>query len=170
MRKNWLFAITGFVIFMIVLALPGCASNRSAEANGLEGLSVTPSPGENLSNSDNKSTEIVLKYVQADKVLSDKQYFSPWYPLRTVKEGEYILEVNGSIQNNNSDPEITMYAKGYDKVGNQVAWTLDQSSISGQIGLHLQKGGTGEFALHLNYSEDIKSIRIFADNYQTTPP
>ncbi len=170
MRKNWLFAMIGLVVVTMVPALTGCAGDRSAETTVLGGLDVTPSRGEILLNSDNKSTEIVLKNVQIDKVLSDKQYFSPWYPPNTVKQGEYIIVASGSVQNNGPNPEITVYANGFDSSGKQVAWTLDQSSLAGRIGLHLQKGESGEFTLHLNYSGEIKSIQVFADTYQTTPP
>jgi len=42
-----------------------------------------------------------------------------------------------------------------------VAWTLDSSGIIGQVGLQLETGQTGPFILHLNFSDKIKSIRLF---------
>lgn len=170
MRKNSLFAIAALAISTLGLALFGCVGSRSPETGVLEGLSITPGPGEILPNSDNRSSEIVLKNIRIDKVLSDKQYFSPWYPPNTVKQGENILVARGTVKNNGLNPEITIYAIGLDVAGNQVLWTLDQSGIAGRVGLHLGKGDTGEFTLHMNYSEAVKSIHIFADTYQTAPP
>ncbi len=126
-------------------------------------ITVTPAPGDFLTNSEEASSEVMLKNIRINKSVSDKQYFSPWFPGNTVNAGEYILMVSGSIQNQHSDnKEIAMYAEGYDEKGQQVAWTLDAAHIAGQIGLHLENGETGEFTTHLNFSENIKSIRIFA--------
>ena len=94
-----------------------------------------------------------------------------WSTINTINIGDPILIVSGSIQNNHQEnKEIMMYADGYDKAGKQVAWTLDASSIAGQIGLHLETGETGTFTLHLNFAENIKSIRIFGNNYSQIPP
>ena len=63
-----------------------------------------------------------------------------------------------------------MYAEGYDEAGKQIAWTLDADHIAGQIGLYLGYGETGEFTLHLNLSDGIRTIRIYANNYNVAPP
>ncbi len=134
-------------------------------------LNVIPSPGNYLLNSQNQSSEVLLKAVHINQEFSDKQYISPGYPLHTVNAGEYILEVSGIIWNNHKqNKEIAMYAEGYDELGKQVSWTLDAAHIAGQIGLHLENGETGEFTLHLNFSDNTKSIRIFANNYSVSPP
>ena len=134
-------------------------------------VTLTPTTGAYLFNSQNESSEVLLKSVAIEKSVSDKQYFSPWYPSHTVNEGEAIFIVSGSIQNNHpANKWINMYAGGYDKTGKQVAWTLDASNILGQILLNLETGETGEFTLHLNPAENIKSITIFASNYPIPPP
>jgi hypothetical protein len=75
------------------------------------------------------------------------------------------------VQNNHAtNKEILMYAEGYDASGKQIAWTYDASSIVGQIGLHLETGEISSFTIHLNFDENIKSIRIFANTYAVTPP
>jgi len=130
------------------------------------GMYVIPSAGNYIPNS-----EIWLQYVHIEKVFSDKQYFAPWYPLHTVNEGEFIIEVSGSIQNKHPQYEyITMYAEGYDETGEQVAWTLDDAHIAGQIGLYLKNEETSEFTLHLNFSDNMKTIHIFANVYGLPPP
>jgi hypothetical protein len=133
-------------------------------------IKLTPPPGNYLFNSENKSSDVLLKSVEIEKSVSDKQYPSVW-KLPAVKAGESILIVKGSIQNNHpTNKEILMYAEGRDKTGKQVAWTLDAAGIVGQLGLHLETGETDQFTLHLNFAENIKSIRIFANNYDITPP
>lgn len=156
------------IIFSIMASLIiGCTNNIDTETQ----IEVSPSPGIYLSNSQNISSEVLLKDVQINKSVSDKKYFSPWYPSRTVNTGESILIVTGHIQNKHVDnKEIAMYAEGYDETGKQVAWTLDIAHIAGQIGLHLENDETGTFILHLNIAENIKSIRIFANNYNVPPP
>jgi hypothetical protein len=134
-------------------------------------ITVTPAPGAFLTNSDEASSEVLLKDIQINKSVSDKQYISPWFPGNKVNVGEFILVVSGSIQNQHKEnKEIAMYAEGFDESGHLVAWTLDAAHIMGQIGMHLENGETGEFTLHLNFSEKTESIRIYGSNYPFTPP
>jgi len=63
-----------------------------------------------------------------------------------------------------------MFANGYDGEGEQVAWPLDNAHISSQILLIIENGETGEFTIHLNTAENIKTIRIFANSYNISPP
>lgn len=141
-------------------------------------IAVTPSPGNYLTNSQNVSSEVLLKDIQVTYGVSDRQYGYPyfyagessWYQ-NAVNVGDSILVVTGSIQNKHKEnKEVAMYVEGYDDTGKQVSWTLDAAHIAGQIGLHLETDEAGEFTLHLNYSPDMKSIRIFANNYPVTPP
>lgn len=66
-------------------------------------IAVTPSPGNYLYNSQNMSSEVLLKDIQIRSIVSDKQYFSPRYPPQTVNAGEYIVEVSGTIQNKHKE-------------------------------------------------------------------
>lgn len=126
-------------------------------------IGVSPAPGSYLLNSFGESSEVLLKDIRINTEINDKHYFSPSYPAHTVDTGEYILVVNGSVQNQHPENSyIGMYAEGYDETGKQVAWTLDAAHVAGQIGLHLENGKTGELTLHLNFSKNIKSICIFA--------
>ncbi|MFC1918999.1 hypothetical protein ACFLWW_03410 [Chloroflexota bacterium] len=131
-------------------------------------IEVSPSLGAYLTNPQDISSEVLLKDVQVKKGVSDKQYSTSLYP---VNVGESIQIVSGTIQNKHKEnKEIAIWAEGYDETGKQVAWTLDAAHIAGQIGLHLENGENGEFTLHLNTAENIKTIRIFANNYSVTPP
>ena len=94
-----------------------------------------------------------------------------WSTKNIINAGESILIVSGIVQNNHpTNKEIMMYAEGRDKTGRQVSWTLDASSIAGQIGFHLETGETDTFTIHLSFNESIKSIRILGNNYSQMPP
>jgi hypothetical protein len=168
------------ILLVVVLVVAGaCRSAENGEGTqsampdsttGAE-IKVEPAPGSYLSNSFNESSEIILKDVQIKTDICDKEYFSPWYPSYRAKRGDPCLVVSGHIQNRHEENcEIAMYAEGYNEAGKQVAWTLDAAHIAGQIGLHLEHEETGEFTLHLNLSEGIRTIRIYANNYSVTPP
>ena len=142
---------------------------KPSNAEVLE-ITVTPAPGSYLTNSQNISSQVLLKNIQVTKEVSDKPYALPWSSA-LPKAGEPILVVSGSVQNKlKENDEIDMWAEGYDETGKQVAWTLDAAHLPGHIGLHLENEETGQFTLHLNMADNIKSIRIFANNYSMTPP
>jgi hypothetical protein len=131
-------------------------------------IRLVPSPNTYLTNSQDVSSEVFLIGVELNTGPSDKAYKSPW---TSVDTGEQIIVVTGRIVNRHpQSKEIAMYAKGYDESGRQVAWTLDAAHIAGQIGLRLENGETGQFTLHLNLPDNLRSVRIFANNYAVAPP
>jgi len=114
--------------------------------------------------------EVFLTNVQVERIISDRYYFSLWYPVH-VHVGEPILVVSGTIRNEHpANTWISMFANGYDGEEEQVAWTLDSAHVAGQILRYLENGETGEFTIHLNPAENIETIRIFADSYNVPPP
>lgn len=134
---------------------------------------LTPLLGSYLMNSQNESSQVLLQTVKIEKSVIGQPNVSSWPMTVTVnaKPGDPILIISGSVLNNHpSNKEITMYAEGYNTAGKKVALTLDEGSVSGIIGFHLETGESGTFTLHLNYSADIKSIHIFANNYDQVPP
>ncbi len=134
-------------------------------------IPVSPSLGSILTNSESASSEVILNDVQVCTGVSNKQYWNPWYPEEKVNAGEPILVVCGTIQNKHKqNTYITLDAAGYDAEGKQVSWTLDEAYIPGQIALDLETEESGQFILHLNIDKNIKSIRIFANNYDELPP
>jgi hypothetical protein len=133
-------------------------------------IEVSPAPGNYLRDTHDEPLEVFLIDVQVERIISDRYYFSPWYPGH-VHVGEPILVVNGTIRNEHpANTWISMFADGYDGEGEQVAWTLDAAHIAGQILRYLDNGETGEFTIHLNMAENIETIRIFADSYNQAPP
>jgi hypothetical protein len=152
-------------VFLSSAFMAGCMGSLAGK------IEIIPPSGSYITNASNKSSEVLLRNVQVKKSVSDKQYMSIEYPPHMVYVGEPVLVVSGKIQNKHKEnDEIDMWADGYDETGKGVAWTLDAAHLPGHIGLHLEPGETGEFTLHLNYSENLSSIRIYANNYSVTPP
>ena len=163
------------VLFIVSLVLVGaCTSTnnggetQSAVTDSTTGaeIIVEPALGSYIGNS-----LIILKDIQIKTDICDRKYFSPWYPSNGLEKGDPCLVVSGHIQNRHKGKSnIAMYAEGYDEAGEQVAWTLDAAHLPGRIQLGLEYGETGAFTLHLNVSEDIRTILIFAGAYEFPPP
>ena len=160
------------VLFIVSLVLVGaCTSTnnggetQSAVTDSTTGaeIIVEPALGSYIGNS-----LIILKDIQIKTDISDKKYFSPWYP--SLEKGDPCLIVSGHIQNRHKGKSnIVMSAEGYDEAGEEVAWTLDAAPHH-RIQLGLEYGETGAFTLHLNVSEDMRTILIFAGAYEFPPP
>jgi hypothetical protein len=132
-------------------------------------VTLTPSPGNYLFDSQNEPSEVLLQTVQIEKSVSNVGITSTGSAI-AINEGGPIWVISGNIQNNHPTTQaIDMHADGYDAKGKQVAWTFD-AHIVGQREIQLENGETSAYVLTLNYSGNIKSIRIFGNNYAVTPP
>jgi hypothetical protein len=139
------------------------------EVSNLSKIAIQPPPGSYLGSPDDELSKIVLNDVQFRREVCDKDYSSPWFP--SVKKGEPCLVVRGHIQNQDKEKfHIGMTALGYDEAGEAVSGTLDAAHISGAIGLYLEYEETGEFTMHLNLSDNISTIRIFAQGASVPLP
>ncbi len=94
-------------------------------------------------------------------------------PYGTVRSGDMlhigdpVLLVTGRIENQHEEAEeVTLRADGYDENGDIVSGTLDSDRISGVLGLDVEPGETGEFVLHMNPSERLRTIRLFGSVYE----
>jgi len=126
-------------------------------------IAIQPEPGSYLGTPDGELSKVLLQDVQIRKGVCDKDYFSPWFP--SAKKGDPCLVVSGHVQNQDKDKfHIGMSALGYDETGEAVAGTLDAAHIAGAIGLYLEYEETGEFTMHLNFSDNISTVRIFAQS------
>jgi len=159
--------ITTILLIAASLALPACS-------NTLSSISISPSVGSYLTNLQDKSSEVLLKSIQMNKGICNEQYFSPYYPTpsHTVSLGDPIIVVKGAIQNQHKENTwIDIWAEGYNETGEQVCWTLDADPHPWyHIILRLETEETSEFTMHMNYSEDISSIHVYASNYPVPPP
>jgi hypothetical protein len=132
-------------------------------------VTLTPSPGNYLFDSQNEPSEVLLQTVQIEKSVSNVGITLTGSAI-AINEGGPIWVISGNIQNNHPTTQaIDMHADGYDAKGKQVAWTFD-AHIVGQREIQLENGETSAYVLTLNYSGNIKSIRIFGNNYAVTPP
>jgi hypothetical protein len=132
-------------------------------------ITLTPSPGNYLFDSQNEPSEVLLQTAQIEKSVSNVGITSTGSTI-AINEGGPIWVISGNIQNNHPTTQtISMYADGYDAKGKQIVWTFD-AHIVGQREIQLENGETGAYVLTLNYSGNIKSIRIYANNYDQVPP
>jgi len=132
-------------------------------------VTLTPSPGNYLFDSQNEPSEVLLQTVQIEKSVSNVGITSTGSAI-AINEGGPIWVISGNIQNNHPTTQaIDMHADGYDAKGKQVAWTFD-AHILGQREIQLENGETGAYVLTLNYSGNIKAIRIYASNHDIYQP
>ena len=89
------------------------------------------------------------------------------YPGASI--GQKCLIVRGDVRNMDTDNStLAIFAYGYNRAGEQVAGTLDAEGVPGQVTVHLEYGQTGQFTLHLNASDEIETVRIFAFTHAGT--
>jgi hypothetical protein len=155
---------------VVIIGVAAVFLSRGGKGSSELAIGVAPSPGNLIANAKSESSEVLLQTVKIGKTASDRTYMST-KTSQIINIGTNVLTVSGSVQNNSKvNKEITLYAVGYDAAGKEIAWTLDSVKVNGQIGLHIENGQTGTFSLHLNYSDNIKAVRLFCSNYAVTPP
>ena len=132
-------------------------------------MAVSPPPGNYLLNSQNVSSQILLKNVQIEQTVSDKEYFQS-SPKNTIKPGDPILSVALTITNNHPTYKIIgISAVGYDASGVQVAHTLDDV-VHRMARTQLGYQETGNITVHMNFTNNVKLIKLFGNTFQYPPP
>ncbi len=162
-------------LLIIAVALVGTSAwlltNRSTSGTvevAME-IAVVPGPGSMLTTSNGELSKILLENIQIEKTVSDKQY-DQLIPNHSIKPGDPILSLTLTIQNTHQEYKIVgISAVGYDTSGVQVAGTLDDV-LHAMAWTQLEYQEIGEITLHLNFSKNIKSIKIFGNNYQYPVP
>ena len=162
-------------VLIVAFALLGTSAwflaNRSPSGNvevAME-IAVVPGPGSMLTTSNGELSKILLENIQIEKTISDKQY-DQFIPNHSIKPGDPILSLTLSIQNTHQEYKIIgISAVGYDESGVQVARTLDDV-LHAIAWTQLEYQEIGEITLHLNFSKNIKLIKIFGNNYQYPVP
>jgi hypothetical protein len=161
--------LIGLLVVGIVLLGGGLVFLLRSSHQVATEVTLTPSPGSYLFDSQNEPSEVLLQTIQIEKSISNEGIVSTG-PAITINSGDPIWVLSGNIQNNHpTKQKIDMYADGYDAKGKQVAWTLD-AHIVGQREIQLENGETGAYILILNYSGNVKSFRIYASNSSVPPP
>ena len=107
-------------------------------------------------------SRVVLKDVTVSPGVLEQQYPG-------ARIGQPCLIVRGDVRNMDTDNStLAIFAYGYNPAGEQVAGTLDAEGVPGQVTVHLEYGQTGQFTLHLNASDEIETVRIFAFTHAGT--
>ena len=149
------------VVILLVVALVSAGACQSTDqSQKAAGIRVEPAIEQNLYS----FSRVVLKDVAVSPGVIDQRY-----PGAMI--GQPCLIVQGEVRNMDVDNwSVAMFARGYNRAGEQVAETLDAEGVMGQITLHLEYGETASFTLHLNASNDVETVRIFAYTHGGTLP
>ena len=171
MKKRIIVLLSLFIIGLVLLGvgtwflLNPVQQTQTGEVE----IAVIPGPGSVLTTSNGELSKVLLENIQIERTVSDKQY-DQLIPNRTIKPGDPILLVTLSIQNMHLGYKIVgISAVGYDASGVQVAQTLDDV-LHAMVWTQLEYQEIGEITLHLNFSKNIKLIKIFGNNYQYPVP
>ncbi|MDD5095403.1 MAG: META domain-containing protein [Dehalococcoidia bacterium] len=121
---------------------------------------------------DERAAGLLLKETCVTTTISEGHFLNPVGPEpKEVNPGDPILIVRGLLENENAKRlHVAVWAKGYNKDGELVSWTLDSAHIMGQAQIQLEAHEVGPFTLHLSFSEDVKRIKIYARGYDQPPP
>jgi len=81
--------------------------------------------------------------------------------------GDPCLLVAGRVENHHEEEsEVILHAYGYDEDGDIVARILDSYCLPGALGLDVDPGEKGDFLLHMNPSERLRTIRLYASIFE----
>lgn len=127
---------------------------------------LTPQPGEYFTYRGNKSQILLndscLKYCY----LEPNDICPP-----EANEGDPGIVITGTIKNEyDRDYYICMSAYAFNSEGEQIGHSIDQGPVCGIVAPYVKSGQSGDFELHLKYSEDIERIELFVGCISDIPP
>jgi hypothetical protein len=149
------------VLVIVVLLTMGCSADTPGPVVQVD-LPVEPEAGSYLTGYWNESTPIMLTDVSVTLRPCDRDYKTHFmYPGVDLEAGDPCLVVSGLVENHGDEVlKIGMFAYGYDENGVWVSETLDNDGIRGSIMFDIEPGQTREFLLHMNPSDEVRSIRV----------
>jgi hypothetical protein len=125
-------------------------------------ITILPEPGQYLYYDSRSSIGTTLRSVSVRLGVLEKDYMTLFMDQPIVKKGEPCWLVTGQIESQlESDKYMTMYAKGFDVNGQEVAHVLDAGPIIGIIAISLPAKGFGGFILHLNAAPEVTRIELY---------
>ncbi len=144
-------------------------------------ISIIPTPGSDLRDSENVPSGVTLQTVNLAKGVSDRQYqyisherdllYRPITKTVSLDTGATIWVLSGTVQNEQeAGKDIVLYAQGIHGGGELVSWTLGSTDTLGQVRLHVDAKKTTDFTLHMYYSSESMTIRIFGASANATSP
>ena len=113
---------------------------------------------------------IVLENASVREGVMQSRGYNGWAKVG-LNVGDPCLVVTGAFSNTAHQPlQVTFSAKGYDKDGNEVAWTMDSGPLSGILAFIIPAESWRNFTLHLNTSPQISRITIKVTSYTNLTP
>jgi len=148
------------LLLSLLLQVGGCSEPQAPIVK--TDILVEPEPGNYLTGYWNESTPLMLTDVSVTLRPCDRNYKTHFmYPGIDLKVGDPCLVVAGHVENHGDKVlAIGMFARGYDESGLWVSETLDNDGIQGSIMFDIEPGQTREFLLHMNPSDEVRSIRV----------
>lgn len=144
-------------------------------------INVIPTPGSDLRDSENAPIGVTLQTVNLAQGVTDRQYqyishekdllYRPITKTVTLDVGTTIWVLSGTVSNEQeTGKDIVLYAQGLHGGGELVSWTLDAADVPGQVRLHVEPSRTANFTLHMYYSSESMTIRIYGTSENATSP
>jgi len=149
--------ISGCLFLVILLLVTGChADNPTSPVTTDIRITVLPC-------TDDSEGNIRFEDVTITKGTLDEDYMV----VRTIaiphESGDPCFLISGKIKNNSSTRYwVAHHAYGYDEDGNEVAFTLDAGPIVGIAQVGIEPNETENFSLHLSWSENATSFKVFS--------
>lgn len=173
------FVMRGFLAMPLLAA--GCTGTLDSTALGE--ISVEPEAGAYLRACEGagtydwgynagQATNITLIGIDLSIRPCDEEYSTHMVSQHIhIEVGEPCLIVSGQVKSHEQETrEISMFALGFDEDGEFVAETLDRRArVAGYVSFDMEPGQTCEFVLHINPSNEIRTIRVFGSSYLEEP-
>ncbi len=149
-------------IALVVALATILVSCQSVDGPGTEAkpeILIEPAPGSYLCTSHGDVTKIMLEEATVTLGVCDEN-------VGDLKAGDTCILVSGRITSH--DPEswvVALWARGSDQDGLKVAGTQESFMIPGRTGVEAAYGETVEFVIHLNATDAVEKIRLFAQSH-----
>ena len=172
-----IFLATIFTIFLTIL-IAGCIQPAEKPLQ----IKVYPTVGSYLPKYERfvtsyDKTNLLLLNLSLKVTEAERGYGSTMNRERPYKimPGDRIIVIEGRVRNQDEEKEyVVLTARGYDPSGKEIAksYGLGAPGTAPWMGdyFRLGYGEEGSFRLVLKYHENISTIRIFANLYETPVP
>ncbi|MBN1152745.1 MAG: hypothetical protein JXA58_05990 [Dehalococcoidia bacterium] len=162
-------ATTIALAIVLALILVSCQAVDVPGAEVKPEILIEPAPGSYLSTSHGDVTQILLEEATVTLGVCDED-------VGDLKMGDPCILVSGRITSHDTESWlIALRAHGQDENGLTVVGTQESFMIPGRAGVEARYGETAAFVIHLNTSDEVETIRLYAQSHsyeesQPRPP
>jgi len=155
------------LLFCLLLQVGGCTETLPPVASSV--IAVEPEADNYLSTTHDEVTAILLEEADVSFGVCDED-------VGDLKTGDPCIVVSGRITSHDTESwVIALRAVGYDQNGLKMAHTQESFMIPGRAGVEARYGETAAFVIHLNTSDEVETIRLYAqshsyEEFQPRPP